>query len=81
VFIVFKEGDDIKREMIRATLSAIHKQLPHVHQVHRSYLVNLKFLKEVKGNARKRQMQFTVATDPIPVSQKYYEALQEHSSI
>jgi len=76
VSVVYKEGEEIKQEMIRATLSRIHEQLPEVYQVHRSYLVNLYYLKTVKGNVRKREMLFTLPLEPIPVSQKYFEALQ-----
>lgn len=76
VIIVFVQDDIVKEEMLRATLTIIKKQLPHAHQVHRSYLVNLKFLEAVKGNSRKREMVFTLPLEPIPISQKYFEALR-----
>ena len=66
--------------MIRSTLSNLAKQLPNAWQVHRSYLVNLDFLKSVEGNARKRFLTLTIIEEDIPVSQKYYDALKNKLS-
>ncbi|NER17117.1 LytR/AlgR family response regulator transcription factor [Spongiivirga citrea] len=73
------EGE-LKQEMIRSTLANLTKQIPDAWQVHRSYLVNLDFLKSVEGNARKRSMTLTTPAEPIPISQKYYEALKNRLS-
>lgn len=77
VVINYKVENDIEQKMIRSTLSNLTKQLPNAWQVHRSYLVNLDFLKSVEGNARKRQLSLSVINEPIPVSQKYYDALKK----
>ena len=78
IFIRTEEGH--RKELIRSSLSRIGAQLPDAVQVHRSYLVNLDYLKAVQGNARKREMTFSLDLDPIPVSQKYYEALKRFLS-
>jgi len=75
VEVYYKAKDGIEQKMLRSTLSNMMKQLPNAWQVHRSYLVNLVYLKAVEGNARKRFMTITVMDDILPISQKYYEAL------
>lgn len=74
------EDGEIKQKIIRSTLSSLIHQLPEAWQVHRSYLVNLQYLDSVSGNSRKRQMNLTIDLNPIPISQKYYDALQKHLS-
>lgn len=81
VILHLKTTEGLKQEMIRTTLANLSKQLPEAWQVHRSYLVNLFYLDSVAGNSRKRQMNLTVELPPIPISQKYYEALQKHLAI
>lgn len=81
VVIHFNSEDGIQQKMIRSTLSNLGKQLPNAWQVHRSYLVNLDYLKSVEGNARKRFLTLTIVEDDIPVSQKYYHALKNKLSI
>lgn len=69
------------QKMIRNTLTNLSSQIPDSWQVHRSFLVNLDFLKSVRGNSRKRFMSFTLPIDDIPISQKYFEALQKRLSV
>ncbi|WP_299674481.1 LytTR family DNA-binding domain-containing protein [uncultured Dokdonia sp.] len=71
---------NLQKEMMRSTLSNIQKQVPDAWQVHRSYLVNLAYLKTISGNSRKRELFLTISSEAIPVSQKYYEALQKRAS-
>lgn len=78
VYYMTKEG--VTQKVFRSTLANIMKQLPNAWQVHRSYLVNLDYLQTVEGNARKRFMTITITEENIPVSQKYYVALQKRLS-
>lgn len=80
VIIHYNTENKIEQKIIRSTLSNIIKQLPNAWQVHRSYLVNLQYLKSVEGNARKRFMTISSGNEPIPVSQKYYDALKKRLS-
>ncbi|WP_299766925.1 LytTR family DNA-binding domain-containing protein [uncultured Dokdonia sp.] len=80
VAIYYIEQEELQKKMIRSTLSNVQKQLPDAWQVHRSYLVNLSYVKTISGNSRKRELFLTETSEAIPVSQKYYEALQKRSS-
>ncbi|GGG23083.1 hypothetical protein GCM10011344_24730 [Dokdonia pacifica] len=81
VAIHYLENETLQKKMIRSTLSNVQKQIPDAWQVHRSYLVNLAFAKTISGNSRKRELFLTETPEAIPVSQKYYEALQKRGSI
>lgn len=81
VTIYYMKDDTVEQKMIRSTLSNLQSQLPDAWQVHRSFLVNLSYMKSIAGNSRKRSMQMTVVSEAIPVSQKYYEALQRRNAI
>jgi len=80
VAVHYKTEHGIQQEMLRSTLSNMMMQLPNAWQVHRSYLVNLDYLERVEGNARKRFMKITEVAEPIPISQKYYDALKKRLS-
>lgn len=80
VEIYYKTKEGIQQQLLRSTLSNIMKQLPSAWQVHRSYLVNLDYLKSVQGNARQRSVSIFEIEKPIPISQKYYNALSERLS-
>lgn len=80
VAIYYIEQEELQKKMIRSTLSNVQKQLPDAWQVHRSYLVNLAYVKTISGNSRKRELFLTETSEAIPVSQKYYEALQKRAS-
>lgn len=81
VTVYYMKGDELQQQMIRSTLSNLQKQLPDAWQVHRSYLVNLSYMRAISGNSRKRSMQLRIVPEVIPVSQKYYEALQRRDAI
>jgi len=74
------KGKELEKTIIRSTLSNLMKQLPNAWQVHRSYLVNLDHFKTLEGNARKRYLTLGYGLAPIPISKKYYEALQKRLS-
>ncbi|UMB59210.1 LytTR family transcriptional regulator [Lutibacter sp. A80] len=80
VDVYFKTEKGVAQKTFRNTLSNIMKQLPNAWQVHRSYLVNLDYLKTVEGNARKRFIRITASEEIIPISQLYYKALSNRLS-
>lgn len=80
VDIYFNTDKGMQQKTLRSTLSNIIKQLPKAWQVHRSYLVNLDYLKTVEGNARKRFIRITKTEEVIPISQVYYKALNKRLS-
>ena len=81
VAIFYLEDGIVQKKMVRSTLSNIQKQVPDAWQVHRSYLVNLAYVKTISGTSRKRELFLTITPETIPVSQKYYEALQKRAAI
>lgn len=80
VDVFFKTENGIQQQTFRSTLSNVIKQLPKAWQVHRSYLVNLEYLQTVEGNARKRFIRISESEETIPISQKYYKALNKRLS-
>lgn len=80
VDLYYSTSEGIQQKMFRSTLSNMMIQLPNAWQVHRSYLVNLDYLKTVEGNARKRYIRISNIEETIPISQKYYEALTKRLS-
>lgn len=80
--VIYYQTEDaqVDKKMIRITLAQLNDQIPTAIQVHRSYLVNLGFLKEIKGNARKRFIELNAVLEPIPLSQKYYKNLKNQLS-
>ncbi|QLG43972.1 LytTR family DNA-binding domain-containing protein [Costertonia aggregata] len=77
VDVYYNTENGMQQETFRSTLSNIMKQLPKAWQVHRSYLVNLDYLKSVEGNARKRYIKISPTEETIPISQVYYKALSK----
>lgn len=68
----------IEKEIIRSTFSNIVDQIPEAYQVHRSYLINPDFLSQITGNTRKRLIELKGVENQIPVSKKYYQAIEKH---
>jgi hypothetical protein len=81
VQIFFVEDGKIEQQLLRSTLSNIKDQIPNATQVHRSYLVNLDFVTEVEGNSRKRKLVLSRKVEPVPITQKYYESLENRLAI
>ena len=80
VDVYFDTESGTQQKTLRSTLSNIMKQLPNAWQVHRSYLVNLDYLKSIEGNARKRSIRLSQTEEVIPISQMYYKALSARLS-
>ncbi len=77
VFIIHMTPDGIKEKMLRSTLKHIHEQLPELLKVHRSFLINPKHIKELKGNAQNGKVYLKGIERPISVSKTYFESLQK----
>lgn len=74
------DGAGIEKEVLRITLADLQQQLPSAQRVHRSYLVNLRAVESIEGNARKRFLVLREVPEPIPLSQKYYPVVQQRLS-
>lgn len=75
------QEQQVRKKVIRSTLANLSEQLPQAYRIHRSYLVNLSFVRSVEGNARKRFLEVNHMNEQVPVSQKYYNAIREHLQI
>lgn len=73
-----KDGT-ITKHMLRGSLSKIAKQImdEDIWQVHRSYIVNLENVKELKGKSPNYQLQLKTSEESIPISRKKVNAIRE----
>lgn len=74
VNVYYTDGDEVKKEVIRNTLTAIEKAIstPSIVRCHRSYLVNIDKIHTVEGNAQGLQLYLSGnGTQAVPVSRKY----------
>lgn len=71
--IVFLQNAQVKKELLRGSLSRFESQVPPtvVVRCHRSYLVNLHRVERVTGNAQGYKFYLTGLETPVPVARKY----------
>lgn len=55
--------------LLRLTLAGLQEQIPGSVRIHRSYLVNPARVREVRGNAKKREVVLDGVERPLPASQ------------
>ena len=67
----------LNKDLIRITLNDLEQQIDAGIRVHRSYLVNLEFVKAIKGNKRKSFLTLEGIDFPVPVSPQKYSSLKE----
>ncbi|MCY7351394.1 MAG: LytTR family transcriptional regulator [Cytophagaceae bacterium] len=75
--VVFLRNDQVKKELLRGSLSRFEGQVPPavVVRCHRSYLVNLHRVQRVSGNAQGYKFHLTGLETPVPVARKYSEVV------
>lgn len=69
--IFLEKGEDTNKILKRMTMKELESQLdsfPHFFKTHRSFLVNLQKVKQVKGNAQGYQLRLKSHSDSLPVS-------------
>lgn len=71
--IVFIENEKIKKQLIRSSLKRIETQvkLDHIVRCHRTFIVNLKNVKNVEGNAAGYKLSFNKDNYFVAVSRNY----------
>ncbi len=71
--IVFIENEKIKKQLIRSSLKRIELQLNSdlIVRCHRTFIVNLKNVKNVEGNAAGYKLSFGIENCFVPVSRNY----------
>lgn len=78
--VVFYRNNKINKQLLRGSLKRIESQItfPFIIRCHRSYIVNLKLINHIKGNAQGYRIEFkNNLSDTIPVSRNYSKALFE----
>jgi hypothetical protein len=77
VEIYYLDDTQVKSEIFRNTLFSVAKQFPFLLQSHRSYLVNQKKIKELKGNSQKASIVLLDSEIEIPVSKSFYKKIKK----
>ena len=79
--VIFLNADHkVSKKLLRGSLKRIESQItfPFIVRCHRSYIVNLKQIHHIKGNAQGYRIEFkSELNDTIPVSRSYSKALFE----
>lgn len=78
--VVYIKNTHVNKQLIRSSLKRLETQItfPFILRCHRSYIVNLKQINHIKGNAQGYRIEFkTELSDTIPVSRSYSKALFE----
>lgn len=72
--VYYKQGDSIKKQMIRSSLKKVEKLIEKsdfIVRCHRSYIVNINYINEVQGNPQGFRLFLEGLDFPVFVSQKY----------
>jgi hypothetical protein len=72
--VYYRKENEIKKEVIRKSLKSIENQVEAFEQIkrcHKSYIVNLKNVEAVSGNAKGYKLKFTNLNFSIPVSRNF----------
>lgn len=80
VRILYDDAGSQKSILMRSTLKKMEEQLtayPYFFRCHRMYLVNLKLVTSVSGNAQGLKLHLDSLDEPIPVSRSLTETVKE----
>ncbi len=71
--IVFLQNEKLKKTLLRGSLSRFEEQAHHpdVVRCHRSFVVNLRQVASISGNAQGYKLQLQNYPSPIPVARRY----------
>lgn len=75
VEVTYKEGGEIKKQLIRNKLTAVEVARPELIRAHRSYLINPQHFKQWRTGNRKVNVVLTSDME-VPVSKTYQEAVE-----
>ena len=80
----FFKGNNIKKDLYRATLKSIEEQLVNYEEVlrcHKSYIVNIRHIRHISGNAQGYKLHLADLNLEVPVSRQFpKEILQKIQS-
>lgn len=77
--VVFLKNNAVTKHLIRASLKLLESQIQvsFILRCHRSYIVNLKQVEHIKGNAQGYKIDFKCGSNTVPVSRNYSKILFE----
>lgn len=79
ITIYYSDNEDkVQQIVLRNTLSYVASTVSFVSYCHRSFLVNMTQVKNMKGNKRKARLTFKLPEVEVPVSQHYYDAIKSY---
>ena len=75
--IITSNGDGVTSQLIRSSLKNIQSQItfPFIIRCHRSYIINLSRIEQVKGNARDFRVKLRGHQEWLPISREAYRKL------
>ena len=71
---------EVQRQLRRIPLKSLEAQLahiPHIMQVHRAYLVNVRAIEQITGNAQGYQLRIAGTDQLVPVSRSYMDSFNQ----
>lgn len=81
VNIFFLKNNSVHHKTFRNTLTAVNKQAPFLVKSHRSYLVNIQTIKDIKGNSQNAKIEFHHDNLDIPLSKSYFKSIKSALAI
>jgi hypothetical protein len=78
VTVVELNDGELRTTMLRMTLKSAEERTnnyPHIMRCHKSYMVNLKFVRDVSGNAQGYKLHIPALDFPVPVSRSYQDRI------
>ncbi len=76
VDVYWWDDNEVKKEMIRFTISGLIECIPSALQIHRSFLVNPAHIHSISGNTRKGTVRVAHIDEDIPISPKHFSAVK-----
>lgn len=76
VNIHYIENGIVQHKTFRNTLRSIHQQVPFLLKSHRSYLVNISAIKNIKGNSQNAKIELHHDNLDLPLSKSYYKTIK-----
>lgn len=78
--VVFFKEDNVQKMLIRSSLSRLEEQIQHsdIVRCHRSFIVNLKQVSKITGNAQGYKLQLKNVGYPLPVARRYTDLMADY---
>lgn len=78
--VYYRSNGNVKKQMVRSSLKKAEETLrdfDFLFKCHRSYVVNINHIKEVRGDSQGYTLSFDQIDFPVPVSQNYIEEFKK----